>query len=202
MFILVEIEDTVRVRAEDFGDVRTALRTELARHYTHRVLNDIGLVVAVHDILEMGDPYVCMAADGTAQITLRFRVVVFRPALGETIVGKVFASTPDGIQVSLELTTAVFIPSSSLPTPSKFSPEEGIWYWEYQDHELWFESGQEVRFKVEDVKFRAPLEPLKKGNPGDKTASVYSQPTKPLLEQPMLVIGQAADSGLDLSTLW
>ena len=119
MFILVELEDTIRIRAEDFGDVRLALRTEIARNYTHRVLNDVGLVVGVHDILSMDDPYVCMAADGSAQITLQFRLVVFRPALGETIVGKVLASTPDGIQVSLDFTTAVFIPSSSLPTPSK-----------------------------------------------------------------------------------
>ena len=119
MFILVELEDTVRIRAEDFGDVRLALRTELARHYTHRVLNDVGLVIGVHDILDMGDPFVCMAADGTAQVTLRFRAVVFRPALGETVVGKVFACTPEGIQVSLDFTTAVFIPSTSLPTPSK-----------------------------------------------------------------------------------
>lgn len=118
MFILVELEDTIRVRAEDFGDVRLALRTELARHYTHRILNDVGLVVCVFDILHLGDPFVCMAADGTAQTTLRFRLVVFRPALGETLVGKVLASTPDGIQVSLDFTTAVFIPWTSLPTPS------------------------------------------------------------------------------------
>jgi len=203
MFILVELEDTIRIRPEDFGDVRLALRTELARNYTHRVLNDVGLVIAVHDILEMGDPYVCMAADGTAQITLQFRLVVFRPALGETIVGKVLACNTDGIQVSLDFTSAVFIPSFSLPSPSKFSPEEGMWYWNYQGHELWFETNQEIRFKVEEVRFRAPLEPLKRGNGSDKTGfAAFALPTTPLLEQPMLVIGQAADSGLGMMSWW
>lgn len=199
MFILVELEDTIRVRAEDFGDVRLALRTELARHYTHRILNDVGLVVCVFDILHLGDPFVCMAADGTAQVTLRFRVVVFRPALGETLVGKVLASTPDGIQVSLDFTAAVFIPWTSLPSPSRFSPEEGMWYWSYEDHELWFETGQEVRFKVEEVRFHAPLEPPKKGI---AAAAAAALPATPLLEQPMLVVGQAADSGLGMLAWW
>lgn len=232
MFILVELEDTIRVRAEDFGDVRLALRTELARHYTHRILNDVGLVVCVFDILHLGDPFVCMAADGTAQVTLRFRVVVFRPALGETLVGKVLASTPDGIQVSLDFTAAVFIPWTSLPSPSRLfvsypfsfslpscrccgvshvllllhtlarthsSPEEGMWYWSYEDHELWFETGQEVRFKVEEVRFHAPLEPPKKGI---AAAAAAALPATPLLEQPMLVVGQAADSGLGMLAWW
>ena len=78
-----------------------------------------------------------------------------------------------------------------------------MWYWNYQDHELWFEVGQEVRFKVEEVRFRAPLEPLKRGNGIDKTGmGAYTLPTTPLLEQPMLVIGQAADSGLGMLSWW
>ena len=78
-----------------------------------------------------------------------------------------------------------------------------MWYWNYQDHELWFETGQEVRFKVEEVKFRAPPEPLRRGNPADKSGSgAFAQPTTPLFEQPMLVIGQAADSGLGMLSWW
>ena len=73
-----------------------------------------------------------------------------------------------------------------------------MWYWSYQDHELWFETGQPVRFKVEEVRFHAPLEPPKKGVP----AGVAALPATPLLEQPMLVVGQAADSGLGMLAWW
>lgn len=75
-----------------------------------------------------------------------------------------------------------------------------MWYWSYQDHELWFETGQEVRFKVEEVRFRAPLEPPKKGLAA--AAAAAALPATPLLEQPMLVVGQAADSGLGMLAWW
>lgn len=75
-----------------------------------------------------------------------------------------------------------------------------MWYWSYQDHELWFETGQPVRFKVEEVRFHAPLEPPRKGIAGMGAGTAL--PATPLLEQPMLVVGQAADSGLGMLAWW
>lgn len=85
-------------------------------------------------------------------------------------------------------------------THTNSSPEEGMWYWSYQDHELWFETGQPVRFKVEEVRFHAPLEPPRKGIAGMGAGAAL--PATPLLEQPMLVVGQAADSGLGMLAWW
>ena len=59
-------------------------------------------------------------------------------------------------------------------THTNSSPEEGMWYWSYQDHELWFETGQPVRFKVEEVRFHAPLEPPRKGIAGMGAGAAHS----------------------------
>ena len=67
---------------------------------------------------------------------------------------------------------------------------------------MWFETDQEVRFKVEEVRFRAPPEPLKRGTVDRTGYAAFSLPTTPLLEQPMLIVGQAADSGLGMLSWW
>ena len=81
-----------------------------------------------------------------------------------------------------------------------------MWFWNYQGHELWFETGQPVRFKVDEVRFRAPPEPLSKNNSAAAGAragpGAFALPTTPLLEQPMLVVGQATEMGLGMLAWW
>lgn len=114
MFVNVEIEEIIIIVAEHFNSIRTYIREEINRKFVHKVINGVGLGVCIYDILDISDPFVNQS-EGSARVRVRFRLTVFRPLIDEVITGKVIASTSDGIQVSLDFTTAILIPNSNLP---------------------------------------------------------------------------------------
>ena len=77
------------------------------------------------------------------------------------------------------------------------------------------ETGKEIRFKVEEIIFNAPSDrPDPKTSPPPSNSMVISMAktrspqamamaaTADLNEQPMIVIGQAADNGLGMISWW
>jgi DNA-directed RNA polymerase III subunit RPC8 len=61
-----------------------------------------------------GDPFIT-AGDGGISVDCRFRLAVFRPFIGETLVGRIRASDKSGIFVSVGFFSDIFIPSTYLP---------------------------------------------------------------------------------------
>ena len=68
-----------------------AITTVIENTFLDRVLPDLGLIVTLYDILSVGDGHV-YHSDGGAHYAVSFRVVVFRPFPGETLIGKVTAN--------------------------------------------------------------------------------------------------------------
>jgi DNA-directed RNA polymerase III subunit RPC8 len=52
-----------------------------------QVVSNLGLVITIYDILEIQGGFI-YAGDGAAHYTVKFRVVVFRPFVGEVMVGR------------------------------------------------------------------------------------------------------------------
>ena len=50
--------------------------------FANKVLVDVGLCITLFDFLEVGDPYI-YPAEGSAHQRVKFRMVVFRPFVGE-----------------------------------------------------------------------------------------------------------------------
>jgi len=197
MFVLAELEDVVRVAPDRFGNVEQCILDELTRKYARHVLNDVGLCVAVHDLLDVGEGVV-PHNEGAAFYKVRFRMATFRPAVGEVLVGRVCASSPtEGVQVSLGFTSAVVIPPLALPRPSQFDEAEGMWLWDYRGHSLYFEHNQEIRFRVEELRFHPPPRPQP-----PQLQQQSQQKTVSLAEQPMLIVGQASEAGLGMLSWW
>ena len=117
MFVLVEIEDTIRVIASKYGEIEKCLMEEIGKKYGHKVVNGVGICICAHDLVSAADAVIAHG-EGSAHVRVRFRMVVFRPQPGEMIVGKIEKSTPQGIQVSLGFTSSVIIPAASLPSSS------------------------------------------------------------------------------------
>jgi DNA-directed RNA polymerase subunit E'/Rpb7 len=99
----------------------------------------------------VGDPYV-YPAEGAYHQYVRFRLVVFRPFVGEVINGKVTKSTPEGLSISLGFFDDIFIPAHSMQIPSEFSHVTNAWVWRYNteesspdDTELGISIGDEVK---------------------------------------------------------
>lgn len=85
MFYITEIQDYVRVEPKLFGlptleSVRKQLEETFADYYD----KDIGRVLSVIDVIEVGDG-VLIPGDGAAYYNSRFKLLVFKPELQELV---------------------------------------------------------------------------------------------------------------------
>ena len=57
-----------------------------------KVVADLGLVVSLYDILHIGGGFI-YPGEGAAHFQVKFRLIVFRPFVGEVVVGRLERST-------------------------------------------------------------------------------------------------------------
>jgi DNA-directed RNA polymerase III subunit RPC8 len=92
MFILVALEDNVRVQPADLSKKPVDAVTDVLQEtFVNKVIHDVGLVVTIYDVQAIEGGYV-YPNDGCAFFTVKFRLVVLRPFAGEVIVGKIVGS--------------------------------------------------------------------------------------------------------------
>ena len=84
---------------------------------TLKVIPETGLCITLYDIISIGDCYV-YPGDGSSWSKVNFRVVVFRPFVGEILEGKIKNSNSEGIQLTLDFFDDVYIPAHYLQEPS------------------------------------------------------------------------------------
>lgn len=129
MFQLVTVEDTIVIPARYFGKPRTkAIENVINKHMSDRVIPGIGLVVAVWDLLRIGDDKLTRHT-GDAATDCRFRLLVFAPFVGEVIPARIGPSTEAGILAYLRFFNLVWVPSLALPKPSSFDENDKVWTW-------------------------------------------------------------------------
>ncbi len=147
MFLLVVVEDKLKTSPEQFNIApNEVLIEQIELKYSNKILLDAGLCISFYDFVEIGDPYV-YPGEGSALQQVKFRLVVFRPFVGEILVGKVASSTKDDIKLSLGFFDEISVPSSLLQSPSTFNPTTGLWTWKYGDeseNEFVMDIGEEV----------------------------------------------------------
>ena len=154
MFLLSVIEEKLKILPEQFHtDSKIVLIEQIEQKYANKILTEVGLGICFYDFLEVGDPYV-YPAEGCAHQLVRFRMVFFRPFVGETLVGKVLSSNEEGIRVSLEFFEDILIPSYHLHSPAEY--KDGLWAWNYGDSPdsgFVFRLGATIRVKVRSINF-------------------------------------------------
>eukprot|EP01036_Dinobryon_divergens_P030335 gene30335-39564_t len=183
MFVLTTIQDKLSTIPEYFDRPRAqVLKEQIEVKYSNKVILEVGLCVCFYDFLEVGDPFI-YPSEGSAIQDVRFRIVVFKPFIGEVLTGRVTESSATGLRVSLEFFEDVLVPSAMLQEPSHFLPsvssssaggQGGMWVWKYGDEQdegaearavskgehnndqrFVIEKGDEIRFKVRVVSFNA-----------------------------------------------
>ena len=88
MFLVSTIQDKIRVRPQDLAKpTLEAVTAEIERTYIDKVVRDLGLIITIFDILDIQGGFV-FPSDGAAHFDTKFRVVVFKPFVGEVLVGK------------------------------------------------------------------------------------------------------------------
>lgn len=156
MFVLAVVVDTIRTMPQDFNrDSTEVLIEQIEIKFSNKILTDVGLCISFYDFVDVGDPYV-YPAEGAAHQRIKFRMVVFRPFIGEIIVGRLLSSNKDGIRVTLDFFDDIFVPSYLLQSPSEFNVSKGVWVWKYDletGEEFLLEGGEEIRLRVRTVNF-------------------------------------------------
>lgn len=156
MFNLTSIEDIIRIEPSQFGKpVEKVLELEINRKYANRVVHNIGLCVCAYDIESHGDGLI-KPGDGAVYVKTKFRIIVFRPFVGEVLVGWVSSCTEEGINVRTEFFDDIYIPKSLLFEKCEFvagEKGENAWIWKTSDYDLYIDINEKIRFRVEQEHF-------------------------------------------------
>jgi len=101
MFYLLEVQDYVRVEPKLFGlPTMEAVDKQLKEIYTDYYDKEIGKVITVISVLEVGDG-VIIPGDGAAYYNTKFKLLVWKPEMHELVHGIISEITNFGAFINL-----------------------------------------------------------------------------------------------------
>ena len=101
MFYITEVEDYIRVEPKLFGlPTVDAVENQLLETYSEYYDKEIGRVISVIDVLEVGEG-VIIPGDGATYYNSRFKVLTWKPELQELVYGIISEITNFGAFIDL-----------------------------------------------------------------------------------------------------
>lgn len=153
MFNLVLIKDVVRVVPSKFNaPQKKALIDEINYRFANKVIYNVGLCIFLHDITKIGDSFI-YPNDGASYTQVEFRMIVFRPFVGEILVGKIVSSSEEGLKISMGFFDDITVPVDNFSPKTSFNKEEQVWVWQYGGSQLYLDIHEKIVFKVSDENF-------------------------------------------------
>ncbi|XP_018801019.1 PREDICTED: DNA-directed RNA polymerase III subunit RPC8 [Bactrocera latifrons] len=213
MFVLAELKDTIRIAPDQFHlKLVEAIRDEINRKLANKVLLNLGLCIALKDIVSLKDSII-LPGDGASHTEVLFRYIVFRPTIGSILTGKIRSCSREGVHVTLGFFDDILIPPSALQHPSRFEEAEQAWVWEYPledgaKHDLFMDIGEPIKFRVSREIFEesSPIGPPKTDAQQASTsaaasaAAASSQQTE--VKTPYRIVAAINESGLGVLSWW
>ena len=96
MFYEAELKSHIRVPPTSFKeDVKKAVLEELNRRFQNFVSKEIGVAIAVSEVLSIGDGII-IPGDGAAYYDTKFKLLAYKPELHEVVLGTVSEITDFG----------------------------------------------------------------------------------------------------------
>lgn len=195
MFYLSLIEHTLRLPPHLLNlSLDEAIKIELETLFLDKVIAKLGLCISVYDIRSIKGGFI-FPGDGGSTYTVDFRLIMFRPFVGEIIVAKLKESDANGLRLSLGFFDDIYIPPHLLPSPSHFESDpnnknQGRWIWVFKGEEetrFVIDGTDEIKFQVFSVIY--PSIPLE-------------QPENSKPFAPMVVTGSIDHDGLGPVSWW
>ncbi|XP_054735500.1 DNA-directed RNA polymerase III subunit RPC8-like [Anastrepha obliqua] len=214
MFVLAELKDTIRIAPDQFHlKLVEAIRDEINRKLANKVLLNLGLCIALKDIVSLKDSII-LPGDGASHTEVLFRYIVFRPAIGSVLTGKIRSCSREGVHVTLGFFDDILIPPSALQHPSRFEEAEQAWVWEYPledgaKHDLFMDIGEPIKFRVSREIFEesSPIGPPKTDTQQASTSAAASAAAAASTQQtevktPYRIVAAINESGLGVLSWW
>ena len=99
MFQMQKFEESIRVPPKYIGlDIEESIKKSLGERYENRVIKDIGVILAVKDIYEIGEGKI-IVEDAGVYYSVSFNALVYTPKLYEIVEGDVVDITSFGVFV-------------------------------------------------------------------------------------------------------
>ncbi|KXJ92004.1 RNA polymerase III subunit Rpc25-domain-containing protein [Microdochium bolleyi] len=184
MFILTKIADLVQIKPAEFSKAsRIAIEDNINAKYANRVIQKIGLCICMYDLLWASEGLIGHGT-GMVNVNVEFRLMVFRPFKGETLLGKISSATPEGIHVRTEFFEEIFVPYKELPENTEFDHNEQAWTWIVDEERMYYDKNEMVRLQVIDEAWndqipdsaeQEALEKAKKVSPYSVTGSMLKE---------------------------
>jgi DNA-directed RNA polymerase III subunit RPC8 len=135
MFVIAVIQDKIKTSPKNFDrDSTNDIIEEIEIKYSNKILQDVGLGICFYDFVKMEAAYI-YPGEGSAHRVVVFRMVFFRPTIGEILEGTIIGCDASGLRVSLGFFDDVWVPRSDLHQPCIFqrnsSTGEPEYSWKY-----------------------------------------------------------------------
>ncbi|KMT15909.1 hypothetical protein BVRB_3g055960 [Beta vulgaris subsp. vulgaris] len=191
MFFLSQLEHRLRLPPHLLNlPLEDSIKGQLQSIFLDKVIAKLGLCVSIYDIKSINGGFV-LPVEGAPTYTVVFRMIMFRPYVGEVIAAKLKDSNSKGLQLSLGFFDDVYVPFYALPVPSHSepgdNPKQVKWVWRFNDEDYPIDEESEIRFRVTRVDY--PPIPLEQ-----------EEGSKPFA--PMLVTGSLDSDGLGPIAWW
>uniref|UniRef100_A0A5B7AEG5 DNA-directed RNA polymerase subunit n=1 Tax=Davidia involucrata TaxID=16924 RepID=A0A5B7AEG5_DAVIN len=192
MFYLSEIEHTLRLPPHLLNlPLHEAIKGELEALFVDKVIANSGLCISFYDIRSIDGGFI-FQGDGASTYTVQFRLIMFRPFVGEVIVAKLKESGASGLRLSLGFFYDIYVPVHLMPIPSHSEPDpenknQVRWIWEFGGDNYPIDGIDEIRFRVQSVNY--PPIPVEQ-----------EEEAKPFA--PMVVTGSLDADGLGPISWW
>jgi len=126
MFYLTEVEDYVRVEPKLFGlPTLEAVKKQLRETYTNYYDKELGKVITVLEVLDVGDG-VIIPGDGAAYYISTFKLLVWKPELQEIVYGVVSEITNFGAFLELGVMKGMIHVSQTMEDFVSFSKTNAL----------------------------------------------------------------------------
>ncbi|XP_010323226.2 uncharacterized protein [Solanum lycopersicum] len=198
MFYLSVLEHTLRLPPHLLNlPLNEAIKGELEGLFVDKVIANLGLGISIYDIRSVDDGFI-YPSEGASTYKVKFRLVVFRPFVGEVISAKLKESNAEGLRckprrmLSLGFFDDIYVPAPLLPDPSRSEPDpenknQVRWIWKFDELDYPIDGIDEIRFQVHNVSY--PSMPLEQ----DKDSKPFA---------PMVIKGSLDADGLGPISWW
>ncbi|XP_063984849.1 DNA-directed RNA polymerase III subunit RPC8 isoform X1 [Diachasmimorpha longicaudata] len=196
-----KLKDVVKIPPWKFKrKFNDAITDELNRKLANKVYLNVGLCIALHDILKIEESFI-FPGDGSSHTKVSFRFIVFRPFMEEILIGKIRSCSPEGVHVTLGFFEDIIIPPHKLQYPSRFDQAEQAWVWEYdtgdgERHDLFMDANEIIRFRVVKEEFVETLPSV------PTIAGENSETSENKIVSPYTLGAAIDEAGLGLISWW
>ncbi|HSU73010.1 MAG TPA: DNA-directed RNA polymerase [Candidatus Binatia bacterium] len=156
MFYKTQIKDHIRVAPKYFGnDVNEAVVKAVREKYSGYVDEDIGFVIDVMDVQDVGEG-VIIPGDGAAYYETTFELITFKPEMHEIVPGRIKDIADFGAFITMGPVDGMIHISQTMDDFVSFAKDKVL---TGKDSKRALKVGDECRARVIAVSFKDPMNP-------------------------------------------